>query len=74
MAKNVYSLVGYQFKDGPYHDLLVQYGYDPRVKPESRMQALFLSSSIGMIFIPLYQLSAHLLPKRGSFAAQEQTF
>ncbi|KAF8341420.1 RNA polymerase III transcription factor IIIC subunit-domain-containing protein [Cantharellus anzutake] len=36
-AKNVYSLVGYQFRDGPYHDLLVRYGYDPRVNSDSRI-------------------------------------
>ncbi|KAM0756576.1 hypothetical protein T439DRAFT_376745 [Meredithblackwellia eburnea MCA 4105] len=34
--KHLCSLVGYTFSDGPFRDLIIKWGYDPRVDPEAR--------------------------------------
>ncbi|KAL8283271.1 hypothetical protein RQP46_006049 [Phenoliferia psychrophenolica] len=34
--KQIVSLTGYTFADGPFRDLIIRFGYDPRTDPESR--------------------------------------
>lgn len=40
--KNLWACVGYRFPDGPFRDVLIRYGYDPRKHPEARLFALSL--------------------------------
>ncbi|BGP12809.1 hypothetical protein JCM10213_008070 [Rhodosporidiobolus nylandii] len=34
--KNIWPIIGYTFGDGPFRDLVVRFGYDPRQDPEAR--------------------------------------
>ncbi|GAA5832249.1 hypothetical protein JCM11251_004294 [Rhodosporidiobolus azoricus] len=34
--KNIWPIVGYTFSDGPFRDLIIRFGYDPRQHPEAR--------------------------------------
>ncbi|GAA5857208.1 hypothetical protein JCM8547_009373 [Rhodosporidiobolus lusitaniae] len=34
--KDIWPLLGYTFSDGPFRDLIIRFGYDPRKHPEAR--------------------------------------
>lgn len=35
-------MISYTFADGPFRDLVIRYGYDPRTDPEARLCARLL--------------------------------
>lgn len=35
--KSVWPMVGYTFSDGPFRDLVIRFGYDPRKDPQARL-------------------------------------
>lgn len=35
--KSVWPMIGYTFSDGPFRDLVIKFGYDPRTDPEARL-------------------------------------
>ena len=40
-------MIGYTFSDGPFRDLVIKFGYDPRTDPEARLYVPpFLSFSL----------------------------
>ncbi len=38
--KSCWPMISYTFADGPFRDLVIRYGYDPRTDPEARLCAL----------------------------------
>lgn len=39
--KQAIPMVSYTFADGPFRELVIRYGYDPRTDPEARLYVLF---------------------------------
>jgi general transcription factor 3C polypeptide 5 (transcription factor C subunit 1) len=37
--KSCWPMISYTFADGPFRDLVIRYGYDPRTDPEARLCA-----------------------------------
>jgi hypothetical protein len=58
--KTIWPIIGYTFADGPFRDLVVRFGYDPRKDPEAR---LFVSS-LSLFFFPSLTFSYPQLPAR----------
>ncbi|GAA5995272.1 hypothetical protein JCM5350_008184 [Sporobolomyces pararoseus] len=44
--KSVWPMVGYTFSDGPFRDLVVRFGYDPRKDPQARFYQHFILRNI----------------------------
>ena len=45
-AKYLVSRASYTFSDGPFRELIVRFGYDPRIDPDARQYAFYYSASV----------------------------
>ncbi|GAA6059851.1 hypothetical protein JCM10212_007056 [Sporobolomyces blumeae] len=41
-TKSVWPMVGYTFADGPFRDMVIRFGYDPRTDPQARFYQHFV--------------------------------
>ncbi|GAA5949643.1 hypothetical protein JCM3765_002738 [Sporobolomyces pararoseus] len=44
--KSVWPMIGYTFSDGPFRDLVIRFGYDPRTDPQARFYQHFILRNI----------------------------
>ncbi|GAA5908188.1 TFIIIC subunit 5 family protein [Sporobolomyces salmoneus] len=47
--KSVWPMIGYTFSDGPFRDLIVRFGYDPRKDPQARFYQHFVLRNISNV-------------------------
>ncbi|GAA5870067.1 hypothetical protein JCM16303_001886 [Sporobolomyces ruberrimus] len=47
--KSVWPMIGYTFADGPFKDLIIRFGYDPRTDPEARFYQSFMLRNINNV-------------------------
>jgi len=47
--KHVWPLIGYTFQDGPFRDLIIKFGYDPRKDPQARFYQHFVLRNLNNV-------------------------
>ncbi|GAA5838309.1 hypothetical protein JCM5353_006846 [Sporobolomyces roseus] len=47
--KSVWPMIGYTFGDGPFRDLVIKFGYDPRIDPNARFYQHFILRNINNV-------------------------